>query len=380
MGRFGLSLLWVRIWQEPHLHHLSPTSQYWKVAMANEITYRMIVSDDGPSLEAIMAASPDAGMVQFSYDYSRDLLAVHRAFAADLRGVVAVAGEVSVGMLFGDLYPIQWGGLVYPSAYISNLRVLPDYRRQGIANGMAQRGLSYLESEIGTEFVLFGAIMEANISLKLAQRYGFQSTATIQGGTVPMRRRPPSRQLDLIVRQAEEADLEEIAAGMNTFYRDYDLWSPVKPAGLKNFINQRVGDIRPNRLYVAARGNHILAGLSLSDRTQLVRMKIEKAPAPVRALGGLLGILPRSGVLKALTIRRVWFKAGELAAGRYLWQELRYQLRQHGDCLGIAYDPRSPLANLFQVPFWLPMFKARYLVRATTSPSEERLIYCLAGP
>ncbi|MFC1879307.1 GNAT family N-acetyltransferase [Chloroflexota bacterium] len=344
------------------------------------ITYRLIEPDDSPALESIMAASPDAGLVQFSYDYCHDLIAVHQALAADLRGVVAACENSLVGMLFGDLHPVQWAGQVHQAVYVSNLRVCPDHRRQGIAGGMAQWGLDYLEDQLGGDFLMYGAIMEANISLTLAQRYGFQSSAPIQGGTVPMRKKPPRLRPDLIVRLAREEDLGVIANYMNDFYRDYDLWSPVEPAGLSKFINQQVGGVRPNQLYVAARGRQILAGLSLSDRTGLIRMQIERAPLVVRALGGLIGILPRSGLLKALTVRRVWFKEGELQAGRYLWQQLRYQLRRRADCLGIAYDPHSPLAQLFQTPFWLPMFKARYLVRSASPPSDSRFIYCLAGP
>jgi len=81
-----------------------------------------------------------------------------------------------------------------------------------------------------------------------------------------------------------------------------------------------------------------------------------------------------------LTVRRVWFRGGELEAARYLWNSLRYELREQGNCLGIAYDPRDRLAEVFQVPFWLPMFKARYLVRASSPLEADRPIYCIAGP
>jgi hypothetical protein len=69
-----------------------------------------------------------------------------------------------------------------------------------------------------------------------------------------------------------------------------------------------------------------------------------------------------------------------LEAARYLWGSLRYDLRERGNCLGIAFDPRDRLADVFQIPFWLPMFKARYLVRASDPIETERLIYCIAGP
>jgi hypothetical protein len=178
---------------------------------------------------------------------------------------------------------------------------------------------------------------------------------------------------------ATEADLPAIAQGMNDFYRDHDLWSPVDPATLADLMAREVARVRPNQIYIVSRGDRILGGLSLSDRTGLVRMRIARAPAYVRLLGAVLGVLPRSGVLRALTARRVWFAPGELEAGRYLWQRLRYQLRQRGNCLGIAYDPGDRLADLFQIPFWLPMFEACYTVRAPEPLVAKRRIYCVAG-
>ena len=167
---------------------------------------------------------------------------------------------------------------------------------------------------------------------------------------------------------------------MNAFYREHNLWIPVNVDTLEDFLKQEVNQVKPNQLYVAVRNGEIVAGVSLSDRTKLVRMRLARAPWYVRTLGGWLGLLPASGILEALTVRRVWFREGELEAARYLWQKLRYDLRERGNCLGIAYDPRDRLADMFQVPFWLPMFKARYLVRASDTLEDERLIYCIAGP
>ena len=342
------------------------------------IKYRLMRVEDSPALQAIMTASPDAGLIQFSYEYEQDLIKVHSSLGNDVRGVVALRDDSIIGMFLGDLLQVQWAGEIQDAVYISNLRVHPEYRRRGVARGMSQWGLSYVEDQLGADAILYGAVMESNTSLYLAQQYGFISTHLIQGGVVPMRNHPPKSQPNLEVRQAVPDDLPEIVDSMNRFYQDYDLWSPVSANSLRSFIGQQVADIFPNQLYVVSRGGKLLAGLSLSDRTSLVRMRIAKSSAILRLMGVLLGILPRSGDLKTLTVRRVWFECDELEAGRYLWQQIRYQLRGRADSLGIAYDPRSPLHDLFQLPFWLPMFKARYLVR--TSDSSHKLIYCLAGP
>ena len=348
--------------------------------MTDRITHRLITPEDAPALEAIIAATPDAGLIGFANDYQADLVAIRKALATNLQGAVALWNSTVIGMVFGDLLRVQWAGGLHQAVYLSDLRVHPDFQRQGVARGLTDWGIAYVKDLLGPRAVLYGAVMEGNVSLSLAHLYQFQATDLIQGGIVPMRKTPPKLQPGLVVRPAANADLPAIAEGVNRFYRDHNLWSPASLSLLESFLDQEVAGVYPNQLYVVTRGNQILGGLSLSDRTNLVRMRISHAPAYVRTLGTLLGVLPKSGILRALTIRRVWFVEGELNAGRYLWQQLRYRLRDRGNCLGIAYDPSGRLAELFRVPFWLPMFKARYLVRAPEPSDAKRHTYCVAGP
>ena len=345
-----------------------------------ETTYRLVTSKDSQALEKLIAATSDGGGIGFTDDYQANLLDVHRGLAEEFHAVVAVQDGEVIGMVFGEVRWVQYASQVVPGVYVSNLRVHPDYRQQGIARELSDWALEYITDLLRSDTVLYGAIMAGNVSLKLAERYGFQATETIRGGVVPMRTHLPAAIPGLEVRVAEKDELPAIVDGMNAFYREHNLWIPVSVDTLEDFLKQEVAEIKPNQLYVAARGGEILAGLSLSDRTKLVRMRLARAPWYVRALGSWLGLLSASGVLEALTVRRLWFREGELEAARYLWNTLRYELREQGNCMGIAYDPHDRLAEVFQVPFWLPMFKARYLVRAPAPMENGRLIYCIAGP
>jgi GNAT superfamily N-acetyltransferase len=345
-----------------------------------ELTYRLVTSKDSQSLEELIAATADSGNIGFTGEYQADLLAVHRELAEEFHGVVAVLGKEVIGLVFGEVRWIQYAGQEVPGVYISHLRVHPDHRHKGIARELSDWALEYITELLRSDAVLYGAVMAGNVSFKLADRYGFKPTKPIQGGILPMRKSSPNPVPDLEVRAAERKELSAVAEGMNTFYREHNLWVPVNVDTLEDFLRQEVDEVKPNQLYVAVRGDEVVAGLSLSDRTQLVRMRLARAPWYVRTLGGWLGLLPESGVLDALTVRRVWFRVGELEAARYLWNSLRYELREQGNCMGVAFDPRDPVADVFQVPFWMPMFKARYLVRASDPLEAERPIYCIAGP
>ena len=345
-----------------------------------ELTYRLVTPKDSQALESLIAATADSGGIGFTDEYQADLLTVHRELTEEFHGAVAVQDGEVIGMVFGEVRWIQYAGQEVPGVYVSNLRVHPDYRRQGIAHELSDWALDYITDLLRSDAVLYGAIMAENVSLKLADRYGFKATKPIQGGIMPMRKGPPAPIPNLEVRIAERGELPAIVEGMNAFYREHNLWIPVSEDTLDDFLRQEVDEVKPNQLYVAVRGGKVIAGLSLSDRTKLVRMRLARAPWYVRTLGNGLGLLPASGLLDALTVRRVWFREGELEAARYLWDSLRYDLREQGNCMGIAYDPRDRLADVFRVPFWVPMFKARYLVRVSNPPDPKRLIYCIAGP
>lgn len=345
-----------------------------------ELTYRLVTPKDSPALEELIAATADGGNIRFTDDYQADLLTVHRGLAEEFHGAVAELDGKIVGLVFGEVRWVQYGGQEVPGVYVSHLRVHPEHRQHGIASGLSNWALEYITDLLLSDAVLYGAIMVGNVSLKLAHKFKFKATKPIQGGIVPMRNSPPKPVPDLEVRIAERNELAAIAEGMNDFYREHNLWVPVNVDTLDDFLKQEVDEVKPNQLYVAVRDDEIVAGLSLSDRTELVRMRLSHAPWYVRTLGGWLGLLPASGVLDALTVRRVWFRDGELESARYLWESLRFELREQGNCMGIAYDPRDQLAGVFKVPFWIPMFKARYLVRASDPLEAERSIYCIAGP
>jgi GNAT superfamily N-acetyltransferase len=348
--------------------------------MDNRFGFRPAVPEDSPALAELVSSSPSAGPASFAYSYRAGVVEVHQAFAQDLHGILGTAGSLIIGMVLADVHPVQWEGQVCQAAYVSNLRVARSYRRQGVARQMLDYGNTYLETLLDAQPLVYTAVPEGNVTLALAEAYQCQTTRAIQGGVVPMVRSAPARIPELRIRTVEQHDLPIVADGMNAFYREHNLWSPVTPSLLDSFRNTDIAGTHPNELYVATRNGRIVAGLSVSNRTKLIQMKIENLPSYAKLLGSLLGILPRDGLLRALTVRHVWFVDGELQAARYLWQSLRHMLREQGNCLGIAYDPRDSLADMFQIPFWLPMFQARYAVRAGVALDPDRPIYCLAGP
>ncbi len=347
--------------------------------MGAALRIRLAAARDSEALAELMARSPDAGRVAFSYRFSADLLTVMRALATHLDGAVALEDGRIVGMILGDFARVQCSGARRPGVYVSNLRVDPDLRRRGVARELARWGLAHVDERLGPDAVVYSAVLAGNVSTPLIERLGFQATDSIRGALVPLRRRPPRAAGDLCVRPASAADWPALADGMNAFYAEHNLWSPVSVASLEDFAGREIAGLRPNRWIVVTRSGELVGGLSVSDRRPLVRMVVTRASLPVRLAGRALGILPADGALRALTIRHVWFRPDALDAARFLFQTLRFGLRERGSCLGIAWDPRDRVAEAYQLPRWLPAFPARYLVRAPERIEAERPTYCIAG-
>jgi len=173
--------------------------------MTIKVHFREIKLEDGPALGALIEANPSTGLMSFSYEYQADVLEVNKASASDLYGLVAVSNSEIIGMVFGDRKQIQLNGKICEAAYVSNLGVRPDFQRQGIARGLSDYGLTYAEKILGPDPMLYAAITEGNISTALTKKYQFQSTKSIQGGVVPMRRSDPKLKPELNVRTASGA-------------------------------------------------------------------------------------------------------------------------------------------------------------------------------
>ena len=135
-----------------------------------ELIYRLVTPKDSQALESLIAATADSGGIGFTDEYQADLLTVHRELTEEFHGAVAVQDGEVIGMVFGEVRWIRYAGQEVPGVYVSNLRVHPDYRRQGIAHELSDWALDYITDLLRSDAVLYGAIMAENVSLKLADQ------------------------------------------------------------------------------------------------------------------------------------------------------------------------------------------------------------------
>jgi hypothetical protein len=108
---------------------------------------------------------------------------------------------------------------------------------------------------------------------------------------------------------------------LNTFYRDYNLYSPQTAEGLADWWAQTpfATPYRHCLIAVGAAGN-LVAGLALVEACRLMTLDMQRMPAFMRLLNAFDRFVPSDGVMRQLTTERLWHMPGYLRAARSLFE------------------------------------------------------------
>jgi hypothetical protein len=255
------------------------------------------------------------------------------------------------------------------------LIVHPAYRRQGLANRLLGWCVERAREQLGPEAILYGGIQVGNAaSLATARHWLPRQVGRFKGAAVPMRNRPPKPLLGVTVRPAGESEFEEICRELSAFYRDHNLAPAETPDSLASWLAHRPVD-GPYRHYYLAAGEdgRLLAGLGLTEAYRTTEMHIVRMPTVMRWLNKILHIVPADGAMRRLSVSKLWF--ADLAAARFLWESMRWLYREQGNSLMAYYDPRSPVADVPKIPFWMPKASLTLVIDSQTAINEKLPTY-----
>ncbi len=335
---------------------------------------------DSPALAALTAQSPDGGRITFSPRFHLPAYEVYAARHEEMVGVVAEAdGQEARGLVgaaqvsFGEC---QYEGVVRPYALLSGLVVHPAYRRQGIASALAQWRIERADRRFGKDALIFADIQTGNVgSTANAKKWANFFSGRIVTAPANMRAAPPPALTGVTIREAADAELEGVAESLNRFYRDYNFYRPQTAGRLREWRRKSPLSDPLNRYLVAVdSANRLLAGMGVREEGRLLSLYIEHAPALIRFANRFLKVIPADKEMRPLQAEMLWFAPGQLEAGRTLWQTARWLLREQGSSLLCNFDPRSPIRQMIQNPFWMPTTSVNMAVRAPAPLSEARLI------
>ena len=323
-----------------------------------EIRLRRLEPTDGKALEKLFSFSPDGGQFSISPRYQIDPYQVLITLAPDSAGVVAElsdTGEI-VGVGFVQIENRLLAGVLTPCAALHSLTVHPSYRRQGVATRLAQWRVAYAREQMGEEGAMLTFIQKGNSgSLATAEKWGGVRGQHIRNSLIRTRQKLPTAVNGLTVRKAEPAEYGQIATSLNTFYTDYDLYTPHTAENLTVWLEETPFKRLFRHYYVAVDSqNNLLAGVAVAEQFRMVTMHVQNMPAPVRLLNKLVKMVPPDGILRQLSTSKIWHAPDQLAAAQFLWESMRWQWRTTGSHLLHSYDSRSPVAKIISPPFWMP--------------------------
>lgn len=344
-----------------------------------QFTFREMTDDDGQLLSALYESSPDTGNIQVAPQYHLDAYTASTAMYKNAIGVVAEAdGEKGlVGAGFVSFSRCQFEGALRNCAVLKGLVVHPHYRRRGIAQQLVAWRVEYARKRVGEEGVLVAAIQEKNEgSFAVARSWSQQFAGELRNGVIRMRTAPPDVVPELTVRPVMTDDTQAVVDQLNAFYQGYNFYEPYTVDSLTEWLQETPLDTPFRHYYVVSdKAGNLLAGLAVIEQHRLVEMRVDQMPIAVNLINKLVKLVPEDRKLRQLSATKIWFAHDHIEEARFLWETIRWQWHERGNTLTFAYDSRSPLKKVFDVPFWLPQARLQLAVHAPVPMREERLIY-----
>jgi len=343
-----------------------------------EFTLRQMEPSDGPDIDVLMRNEAPATAIALTTHYLHD---IHQALLAEhptLFGVAATSPKTEglVGVATAYIDEVAVNGRPRPSAHLANLKVRADVRRQGLGVRLAAWRIDEARRRFGDEGIIVTGIEAANAaSLATAQRWSTQRLGPVRVVIARVSRKAPNGH-GLEVRPIADGDVDAVVAGVNAFYEPYQLFPPQTPATLAaHLAPTAIGVIRQYRVAVGGDGT-ILAGAAVTERFKMMEDHVDQIPRPLELLGRVVPIIPPDRVIRTIDLSLVWHAPGQLDAGRFVWDAIRYEWRDRATHVGGPADPRGPLADVLRIgPTLIPRVQIMIPVQSSVALDEERPVY-----
>lgn len=292
--------------------------------------------------------------------------------------IVAEAPDATVaGLATATFGETQYEGQILPYASLDSWQVGINYRRQGLASRLVQATIERAEAEYGEDVVLrSGLAVNNDASRATASKWAREFFEPLEATILQTKQSAPRAMAGITLRPALPDDYAQIVERQNTYYADYNMYTPLSLSSLEQILTYSPGSSPIYHYWIAEnKQGDILAGALLRQRGLLMVEKINGLPLPLRLLNMLARIVPSDNILRGISVATIWFDTNHLPASRYFVQALRWHARDLGSTLTFSYEPRNPVAELLRSRSPLqPRFKIAFAVRGPVLMSPERLI------
>jgi GNAT superfamily N-acetyltransferase len=330
-----------------------------------EFTLRALEPTDGPALDALLKTQALSTAVAISTHYRYDVIASLLALHPNLYGVVATAPGIDglAGMATAFIDEVQVEGRLFPCAHLENLKVHHDVRRMGLGRRLVEWRIAEARRRFGGPGVIATGVEATNVgSLATARKWAPQTLGPLKILIATTTRRAPALG-DLTVRPIEDTDIDAVVEASNAFHADTNLYTRMTAEKLRAWIAPMDPGGSGRQYHVALTpGGSVVAGALIMQRYELMTDQIERLPTPLAALNKVVHLVPQDGVIRTLEVCLPWFAPGQLAAGRRLWEQIRYEWRGRATNIGAVVDPRSEAAAMCRVSRLTPGPRLKLMV------------------
>lgn len=344
-----------------------------------DFTLRPMELSDGPGIDALMRNEAQTTAMSITTHYRHEIYQSLSAQHPGIYGVVATSptSDGLVGMATAFIDEASMGGRSFPTAHLENLKVRHDVRRQGLGRKLADWRIQEARRRFGGEGVI-ATMIEASNTASLATARGWQTQLLGPLRIVIARtsKRPPKAD-SIRIRPLDDGDIGAVVDGVNAYYEGYDLFPHQTAAGLAASLapTSLGGPIRHYRVAVADDGT-IVAGAAVTERFKLMADHIDNLPRPLELINRVASILPPDHMIRSIELSLAWFAPGQAAAGRRLWDAIRYEWRDDATHVGFPVDPRGSLVEVFHVgPTLAPRVQIMVPIRSAVRHDPDRLVY-----
>jgi hypothetical protein len=250
-------------------------------------------------------------------------------------------------------------------------------RRQGLGARLAGWRIDEAHRRMGDEGIVMTTVDATNTaSLATAGHWATQVLGPVKIVIARSLSKPP-KAAGVRIRPIEPADLETVAAGVNAFYADHDLFPPQTAARLAASLEPTaLGEpIRQYRVAVADDGT-IVAGAQVTERFKLMTDHLDHVPRPLDLLSRIVPLIPPDREIRSAEVHLAWHAPGAAAAGRHLWDALRYEWRDRATNVIAEADPRASLHEMVHVgPTLIPRVQLMVPVQYAERLDPDRPVY-----
>ena len=330
--------------------------------MVGNISARDATSGDNDALVALSVACPMEGDIGLAVDRAPDFFALNRLEGDQWRvGVVDGPDGCPIGCIAIAERTVHINGEPTPAMYVSDLKVHPAHRGQGVAESLIEWARTASIEISGEEILTFFTVLAGNRAMErhMAGPRGLshvRRVATIRTHSVSLLWRRRRLRAGLSVQPAESSDLEEMA----------DLWMRLAPAhqfsqiysasSLMSWI-EAAPELDLSNYLVARSADGRLAGfMGLWDQSSFKRLRVtgySRRLAAVRAgfnsLAPVVGaprLPPPGGALQNLTAIHICVPPAEPKVLRTLVIDAYNRWRRRGySFLNLGLDVTNPLSG-----------------------------------